>query len=178
MKEHEKLCSKMVSEFVCIFVWGHLCLWRCDSKVDSFTSSPNFPMLGYYFFTWQKSSKTFLVQFSTAAFALKTVYYHFAEEVKFNSPKNSPLSSSFSISSSSCLVRASSLRSASLGPPVLGGVTWNWNWIRVKRRKNGGLHIQRVTLKFTYKPAFSIKKLKKKKNYAYGKKTRSLGENG
>ena len=90
-------------------------------------------MLGYYFFTWQKSSKTFLVQLSTAAFALKTVNY-LAEHVKFDSPKNSPLSSSFSISSSSCLVRASSLRSASLGPPVLGGVTWNWNWIRVKRR--------------------------------------------
>ena len=28
MKEHEKLCSKMMSEFVCIFVWGHLCLWK------------------------------------------------------------------------------------------------------------------------------------------------------
>ena len=28
MKEHEKLCLKMVSEIVCIFVCGHLSLWK------------------------------------------------------------------------------------------------------------------------------------------------------
>ena len=28
MKEHEKLGPKMMSEFVCIFVSGHLCLWK------------------------------------------------------------------------------------------------------------------------------------------------------
>ena len=28
VKEHEKLGPKMMSEFVCIFVWGHLCLWK------------------------------------------------------------------------------------------------------------------------------------------------------
>ena len=28
MKEHQKLCQKMVSEIVCIFVCGHLDLWK------------------------------------------------------------------------------------------------------------------------------------------------------
>ena len=28
VKEHEKLCLKMVSEIVCIFVCGHLSLWK------------------------------------------------------------------------------------------------------------------------------------------------------
>ena len=28
MKEHKKLCRKMVSEIVCIFVCGHLSLWK------------------------------------------------------------------------------------------------------------------------------------------------------
>ena len=27
VKEHEKLCPKMMLEFVCIFL-GHLCLWK------------------------------------------------------------------------------------------------------------------------------------------------------
>ena len=27
-KSMEKLCSKIMTEFVCIFVWGHLCLWK------------------------------------------------------------------------------------------------------------------------------------------------------
>ena len=52
VKEHEKLCLKMVSEIVCIFVCGHLSLWKdVPSKVldmgghklfQSFTSN-NFP---------------------------------------------------------------------------------------------------------------------------------------
>ena len=28
MKDHENLCLNMMSEFVCIFVSGHLCLWK------------------------------------------------------------------------------------------------------------------------------------------------------
>ena len=33
VKEHEKLCPKMMSEFVCIFVYGHMCLWKDVSKI-------------------------------------------------------------------------------------------------------------------------------------------------
>ena len=60
VKEHNKLCSKIVLEFVCIFVLGHLCLWKdewslrsCMLTIWSFKTQ-KIPLYNTYLFTVKK----------------------------------------------------------------------------------------------------------------------------